>query len=612
MLLLTIIIPIAIVAVVLILILMYKDFFMEKLEKTALFLSKLRKKESKTERDAKTKDYKEKKVKKSDKLSQISEIIKKTEQDIELDVKKKIKRAERKYKAKGPELKMIKEADKEYTSYTSQLRSAMPETEEELKQDIEDLEDTISMLESLEEDSHKIDRKKIDSGVGLFYDRMSRKIQSILKETGLIEEYKFIPLQRLKYHIFLNIKNVKDSDILPIVSIMEDTNLLNDIIEINPTFYLISFMDERISFTSPEKVVLTFCYDEPTLTIEKLKELTEWKEDYALRILEKLKKKDVIKVENGEIKVKSFGTAKERKKWDDLVKEKIQEEKRKEEEKQKRSRERRKKLMEKLEKGKKIQIKKKPKEPEKEGDTIDSTLIDSLDTIEAVDKEETPVKFEGKPQVKQLPKGKEKKDKEVVVEKDEYIDEQEIKDKDSLIEAMEALDKELEFSKEEAGKTSGKSPIVKEDLGEAPGLEDLVPEKILNYHENYSLLNGGFAQYETIKNYVEQELGDVPEDLLKNMLEQLIQLQMIRSSMKIGEYTFYLFQNIEFNEKEKQFLNFSVYKSPLSKQDYIKGLDWEEEDILNTMKNLQNKGILRIESDKIIIPGIIQKEERER
>jgi hypothetical protein len=611
MLLLTIIIPIAIVAVVLILILMYKDFFMEKIEKTALFLSKLRRKESKTEKEAKTKDYKEKKVKKSDKLSQISEIIKKTEQDIELDVKKKVKRAERKYKAKGSELKMIKEADKEYTSYTSQLRSAMPETEEELKQDIEDLEDTISMLESLEEDSHKIDRKKIDSGVGLFYDRMSRKIQSILKETGLIEEYKFIPLQRLKYHIFLNIKNVKDSDILPIVSIMEDTNLLNDIIEINPTFYLISFMDERISFTSPEKVVLTFCYDEPTLTIEKLKELTEWKEDYALRTLEKLKKKDVIKVENGEIKVKSFGTAKERKKWDDLVKEKIQEEKRKEEEKQKRSRERRKKLMEKLEKGKKIQIKKKPKEPEKEGDTIDSTLIDSLDTIEAVDKEETPVKFEGKPQVKQLPKGKEKKEKEVVVEKDEYIDEQEIKDKDSLIEAMEALDKELEFSEEETGETSGKSPTVKEELGEAPGLEDLVPEKILNYHENYSLLNGGFAQYETIKNYVEQELGDVPEDLLNNMLEQLIQLQMIRSSMKIGEYTFYLFQNIEFNEKEKQFLNFSVNKSPLSKQDYIKGLDWEEEDILNTMKNLQNKGILRIESDKIIIPGIIQKE-RER
>jgi hypothetical protein len=608
MLLLTIIIPIAIVAVVLILILLYRDFFIEKIRKTA---SRLRRKESEKEKEVKKQDYKEGRVKMSDKLSEISEIIKRTEQDIELDVKKKIKRAEHKYKAKGSELKMIKEADKDYTSYTSQLRSAMPETEEELKQDIEDLEDTISMLESLEEDSHKIDRKKIDSGVGLFYDRMSRKIQSILKETELIEEYKFIPLQRLKYHIFLNIKNIKDSDILPIVSIMEDTNLLNNIIEINPTFYLISFMDERISLTSPEKVVFTFCYDEPTLKIDKLKELTEWKEDYAQRILEKLEKKDVMKIVDGTIKVESFGTVEEREKWDELVKEKIQEEKRKEEEKRKRSRERRKKLMEKLEKGKKIQIKKKPKEPEKEGDTIDSTLIDSLDTIEAVDKEETPVKFEGKPQVKQLPKGKEKEEKEVIVEKDEYIDEQEIKDKDSLIEAMEALDKELEFSKEDTGETSGRSPTIDEEIDEAPGLEDLVPEKILNYHENYSLLNGGFAQYETIKNYVEQELGDVPEDLFKNMLEQLIQLQMIQSSMNIGEYTFYLFQNIEFNEKEKKFLNYSVYKSPLSKQDYIDGLDWEEEDILDTMKNLQNKGILRIESDKIVIPGIIQKEERE-
>ncbi|TXT59948.1 MAG: hypothetical protein BAJALOKI2v1_150038 [Promethearchaeota archaeon] len=601
---LTFIIVLIIIAVVIILIFRYRELLAEKV---SLLFSTEKKKEKKTEKIIKKYGAQEDTQTWREKLSKISAVIKKTEQDIQKSVQRKVKQAETKIKAKGPELKLIKDAGKEYSTYTSKLRSAMPETEEERKQDIQDLEETISLLESLEEETEEIEKRKIDSGLGLFYDRMSRKIKSILKETQLDEKYRFIPLQRLKYHIFENIKNIKDSDILPIVKIMKDTNLLNNIIQINPTFYLISFSEERISLTSPEKVALTFVYDEEKLTKEKLRELTEWKESYTEKIIESLKKKNIIQIANGAIKIGSFGSTEEREKWETIIKEKIQAEKKKEEEKRKRALERRKKLMEKLEKGKKIEVKKKPKEPEKKGDTIDSKLIDSLDTIDAVDKEEAPVKFEGKPQVKELPKAEEKKEKEVVADTQEYIDEQEIKDKDSLIEAMEALDEELKIS-DQKGDIGKDTSIEEDDLDEAPGLEDLIPEKILNYHENYSLITGGFAQYETIKNYVIEELEDVPEDLLKKMLEQLIQLQMIQSSLKIGEYTFYLFKDIEFDEKEKEFIEFSVNRSPLSKQEYIEKLNWEEETILTIMKELQNKGILRIETDKIMIPGIIQKE----
>jgi hypothetical protein len=38
----------------------------------------------------------------------------------------------------------------------------------------------------------------------------------------------------------------------------------------------------------------------------------------------------------------------------------------------------------------------------------------------------------------------------------------------------------------------------------------------------------------------------------------------------------------------------------------MKGLKWDEEKTLKSMKSLQEKGILRIESNKLTIPGIIQ------
>jgi hypothetical protein len=44
----------------------------------------------------------------------------------------------------------------------------------------------------------------------------------------------------------------------------------------------------------------------------------------------------------------------------------------------------------------------------------------------------------------------------------------------------------------------------------------------------------------------------------------------------------------------------------LKKINFLNGLKWDEEKVLSTMKSLQEKGILRIESNSIIIPGIVQ------
>ena len=134
----------------------------------------------------------------------------------------------------------------------------------------------------------------------------------------------------------------------------------------------------------------------------------------------------------------------------------------------------------------------------------------------------------------------------------------------------------------------------------------MIPEKILSYHEKYSIVNGGFVQFEKLKNFIDQDLKSAPEDLIRIMLEQLKELKMIQDSIQIGNSDFYLFNKISLNEEAKILIEYAINKKPMKKEEFKTGLKWSEEEILATMKDLQEKGILRIEKDKIIIPGIVQ------
>lgn len=572
-----------------------------------------------------------------DKLSKISAIIQETEKEIESAVKEKVKFVEdvkkTEIKAKGKEeLKAIEQANMEYSSFEMGFRSAMPETEEERIQDMAELKNAISMLESFDAEHYEVGPKKIDAGVGMFYDRMSRRFKKIIAEHKL-DEHQFIPIQRLKYHVFQNVRNIKNSDILPILKIMQDTNLLKNIIEINPTFQLIVFTDKKIKFNMPEKVLLTFAYDEGTLTIKKLKEITEWKESYAKKILKGLENKEIITVLDENISVDGFGHEDERKTWNQTIEEQIQAETKKEEEKRRRQQERQKLLRKKLAETKKAEVPEKEEAPEQKKE---EEIIESIDEISAVDEEEPPKKvFKSKPTVKSLPKSKPKPltEKEVEVKKVKIKEKekpkkkskeiQEIKDKDDLLGAMDALDDIMPtVESEDPKKTKDLKGDLQDALGALDGLmgeqgdqeeeeierdlEDLVPEKILNYHEKYSLLNGGFVQYTKIKEFVDSELEDVPEDLIKAMLGQLKELMMIQDVITIGKEDFYLFNPMEINEEEIKFIEFAINKKPMKKKEIMEGLEWEEEDILNVMKSLQAKGVLRIEKDKVLIPGIKQ------
>ncbi len=498
------------------------------------------------------------------KLAKISQIISKTEKQVEITVKKKIKVAEEQFKHKDKEVQVIEKAGKEYRVFTAGYKSAMPKSDEELKRDFENLEGAIEKLESFDLSLDNIDAKKANVGVGVFYEKMSRKFNSIIKDYEL-DKLKMIPIQQFKYHAFTNIKSLKNDDFLPVLNLMQKTQFLSDIIEINPTFHILVFTAEKIELSNPEKVILSFAYEDEDLTIQRLLDITSWDYIYANKIIEKLKKKEIIHIKEDHILIEEFSEFEERKKWNAKIEEHSGIEKIKEQEKLKRQLELKARLKERLQKTQSVKIPKAP--PKKKQPKIEDDLKDaSLDEIEELPK----IKFATKPAVKSLPKTR----KKIAV-----------KDKSKLNKPLD-----LEYSE-------------KEELQ----LKETISQKILSYHEKFFLINGGFSQFEKIKQFIEQEITDVPNEVILTVLDQLFELKLILKSFKIGKVIYYLFKDVELNAVEKKFIKFATNKKPLEKINFLKGLNWDEGKVLSTMKSLQEKGILRIEANNIIIPGIVQK-----
>jgi len=526
-----------------------------------------------------------------EKYKEISKIVEDTEKEMERSIQKKVKLVKNQFKKAEREL--IEKGTMQYSMFSSNLSSAMPESEEELTQDMEDLKDTISLLESMDEAAIKGSKKEVGIGLGMFYDKMSTRIKKIIEEKTL-DKFDFIPLPRLKYYAFQEIKNIKDEDFLPIIQVMRETKLLGDIIEINPTFHILLFKEKKLDLTKTEKVVITFAYEEDNLTRNKLLELTEWNSDYAEKILHGLAEKGVLDF-NGSIKIKSFNPPEERKKWKELINNIKKEQKIREEEKFQNALIRRSQFKEKLTKS------------QEKAKAEENKILEKTEK-EKTTKNKKKIKFGKKPTTKALPELKSKKEEQNIKKI------QDIKDKDSLIGAMEALDEELKTSSKKRVKTdSSEEDLTDISLDienlreEAPGVEDIISGQILNYDEKFSMINGGFVQYQKIKEYILKKDERFTEEMLKKILNDLAKLKMINKIIIIGENTFYAFNQIDLTQNQKEFIRFLINKKPMQKDKIIAGLKWDEEKVLNVMKSLQKMNILRFQDDKIIIPGALQK-----
>lgn len=491
----------------------------------------------------------------TEKLLKISKIIEETKKQVEDTVKEKIKIIEGQINSQDYETDMIEKGGKEYRLSMSGLLSAMPKTEEELKIDLKNLKDTIAKLESLDTELFDESSRKVDIGTGMYYEKMSRRFIKIIQEHNL-DSLKFIPIQNLKYHLFSEIKNLKNSDILPILNLMKETLLIRDIIEINTTLQFIFIKKVDLEFTNPEKVIITFAYDENELTVQELLKMTQWDYIYAKKILDGLSNKEILTVTDDQINIEDF---KEKAKWNELIEKQIEKEKSKEEAKLKRQLELMRKLKTQLEDTEKgIKIEKKEVTIEK------SEVKEELESSDKLKQDLVPrIKFDKKPAVKSLPKKKKKK--EIQLESD-----------------------------------------IENIVEEEPDLVEIISQKILSYLEKYAMMNGGLTQYEKIKNFILKDYPDINDEEIKNTITQLKELQLIHGSIKLGKYNILLFKDLKLNPSEKKFIEYAISKKPLKKEDFMKGLKWDEEKALKSMKSLQKKGILRIESNKLTIPGIIQ------
>ena len=492
----------------------------------------------------------------TEKLLKISKIIDETKKQVEDTVKGKIKLIEGQLKSQDYEIEMIEKGGKEYRISTSGLLSAMPKTKEELVTDIENLKETIAKLESLDTELFDDSSRKVDIGTGMYYEKMSRRFIKIIQDYEL-DSLEFITIQNLKYHLFKDIRNLKNSDILPILNLMKDTLLIRDIIEINTTLQLIFVRKVDLEFTNPEKVIITFVYDENELTVQELLKLTQWDYIYAKKILNGLINKGILTVTNDAIKIELF---KEKAKWNELIENQIKQENLKEEEKLNRQLELMKKLKTQLE-DTKIEITSEEQEP------ISNDIKEELEEIDNLEEDSIPqIKFEKKPAVKILPQSMKIRKKE-----------------------ESQLESDIEDLKEEP-----------------PELIEIISQKILSYLENYSIMNGGLIQYEKIKIFILEDDPTITEEEIKKTINQLKELQLIHGSIKLGPFEVYIFKDLKLNSSEKQFIEYAISKKPLKKEDFMKGLEWDEEETLKSMKSLQEKGILRIESNTLTIPGIIQ------
>ncbi|MHA1715216.1 MAG: hypothetical protein ACTSXP_06205, partial [Promethearchaeota archaeon] len=136
-------------------------------------------------------------------------------------------------------------------------------------------------------------------------------------------------------------------------------------------------------------------------------------------------------------------------------------------------------------------------------------------------------------------------------------------------------------------------------------------EKIFAIYEKHEIVNGGVMQLKKLEQLLIKEgLKSINKEDLKKTIDLLKSMGMISRVLEFpnGEKVL-LFKDIPLSDKEIEILG-KVLETP--KQLFVKTklatiLNMTEEEILDLLKNLQEKGIIRYHGDSVIeVPGFIQ------
>lgn len=273
--------------------------------------------------------------KEKDKLEQIEKLRKEIEGSIQKEATAKTSKAEKVMKSNLAESSMIEQGGKMFSSFSMNLKSAMPRTEQEKTKDMTDLMDAVKALEGLDQEEYFDEKKKSDDmGKGLFFDRISSKLYRYMRTSGLRKEPLFV-YDKLIHYALENIKNIKRQDVIDALFYMKEAGYVKNYVKINPQLILVVNRKEPLEFTNPEKVVLSFVQDNEVLTMQKLMELAQWSENYAKDVVDGLIEKEIASVDDDVITIEGFETREDKQKRLKLEKELEEKRRAKAEEKEK-------------------------------------------------------------------------------------------------------------------------------------------------------------------------------------------------------------------------------------------------------------------------------------
>ena len=542
---------------------------------------------------------------------------------------------------------MIKQGKKLLKAYGS----AEPVSEEQRKTDMAELMRAVAELDEMEKETplEDVELGLKDLGYGMWLDTVSQEIRKIIQDQdirkhGILQVDKLLSFLPEKF----NQKDVRSA-----LQLLKKTKEIIDILELNPKTFVIAFTSEACELKMHEKVLLAALADEEEMTRQKVKLLFNWEDDFLNDAIARLQVLNILKVRNNQLIAQGLLTARDkelaRQKKESVLKEKA----------------------EKTEDVKKSQAETKPiappavpsvpivKETSSKPATPPVPAVPSVPSkpktppVPAVPQIPTkkpsppkrpktphgvtppPVPKKSKLQaIKKLPKPSTKPPASpskgfVQIGDITPINEtQKEMDMQDMLDAMAQLDKESTFQTgeedekfgiydKEGKKVDTESLISQSDDGTAIKKNkqakktsvEKVAEKILSIYEKQEIINGGLMEVVKLGELVSAEMKNFDKSKFMSTLEVVKSMGLISRFLTLGGRKIVLFKDIELNDVEQQIIQLGLItpKKDFKKDDIPEMLKMGEDKVLEALKSLQEKGIIRFSGNKVEIPGIIQK-----
>lgn len=141
--------------------------------------------------------------------------------------------------------------------------------------------------------------------------------------------------------------------------------------------------------------------------------------------------------------------------------------------------------------------------------------------------------------------------------------------------------------------------------GEASA-EETLTEAILGIYEESEVVNGGILEVERLQEFLAEKGHPASPVVLQNTLEMLAQVGMVHRVIEWSDTKLVCFREIDFSEEELELLEALHDRPIMTPAEIAKKVKKDEEVVLELIKGLQEKQVLRLRGDKVEVPGLRQ------